>query len=152
LNGNEGIQPAASFWEQFSILSQRTLINLYRNPMLLVMHYSISILLGLLLGTLFWNVSNDLAGVQNRLGSLFFMCALLGFASLSSLEVCDGIVMFDSRSVICGRATALHQRTQWRLLFDGGVLCLQNLIRYCSLAVNSITRQTATDFKGWYRR
>ncbi len=86
------LKPAASFWTQCRILSRRSMINLYRNPMLLVMHYSISIVLGLLLGTLFWDVSDDLSGVQNRLGSLFFMCALLGFGSLSSLEVINFIL------------------------------------------------------------
>ena len=40
-----------------------------------------------LCGLLFWHVTNDLAGFQNRLGCLFFMCALLAFGSLSSLEL-----------------------------------------------------------------
>lgn len=41
----------------------------------------------MLLGTLFWQVDVDLSGVQNRLGVLFFMCALLGFASTSALSM-----------------------------------------------------------------
>ncbi|KAI9492910.1 P-loop containing nucleoside triphosphate hydrolase protein [Zychaea mexicana] len=36
---------------------------------------------------LFWQVGVDLSGVQNRLGVLFFMCALLGFASTSALDM-----------------------------------------------------------------
>lgn len=39
------------------------------------------------MGTLFWQVDVDLSGVQNRLGVLFFMCALLGFASTSALSM-----------------------------------------------------------------
>ncbi|CAG8837172.1 26820_t:CDS:2, partial [Racocetra persica] len=31
-------------------------------------------------------VTNDIAGFQNRMGILFFMCALLGFGCLSSLN------------------------------------------------------------------
>lgn len=38
-------------------------------------------------GILFWQVSNDLAGFQNRLGFFFFVCALFGFSCLSSLQV-----------------------------------------------------------------
>lgn len=38
-------------------------------------------------GVLFWQVSNDLAGFQNRLGFFFFVCALFGFSCLSSLQV-----------------------------------------------------------------
>jgi hypothetical protein len=41
-----------------------------------------------LCGGLFWRVTNDLSGVQNRLGCLFFACALLAFGSMSALEVC----------------------------------------------------------------
>ncbi|KAI9250829.1 P-loop containing nucleoside triphosphate hydrolase protein [Helicostylum pulchrum] len=40
-----------------------------------------------LLGSLFWQVDVDLSGVQNRLGVLFFMCALLGFAATSALDM-----------------------------------------------------------------
>ncbi|CAG8810880.1 20747_t:CDS:2, partial [Gigaspora rosea] len=40
-----------------------------------------------LCGALFYKVTNDIAGFQNRMGILFFMCALLGFGCLSSLNV-----------------------------------------------------------------
>ncbi|KAI8990981.1 hypothetical protein BDF20DRAFT_811457 [Mycotypha africana] len=72
-----------------SILSSRTFINLYRNPFLFFAHFIVSVLLALLLGSVFWQVDVDLSGVQNRLGVLFFMCALLGFAATSSLDMFD---------------------------------------------------------------
>jgi hypothetical protein len=62
-------------------------LNLYRNPFLFLAHITIAIILGILLGSLFWQVDVDLSGVQNRLGVLFFMCALLGFASTSALDM-----------------------------------------------------------------
>ncbi|CAG8554698.1 14738_t:CDS:10 [Cetraspora pellucida] len=68
----------ASWSTQFKILSDRTFKNLYRNPMLMLTHYCISIYLAF---------TNDIAGFQNRMGILFFMCALLGFGCLSSLNV-----------------------------------------------------------------
>ncbi|KAF0392430.1 ABC transporter [Gigaspora margarita] len=77
----------ASWATQFQILSDRTFKNLYRNPMLMLTHYCISIFLALLCGALFFKVTNDIAGFQNRMGILFFMCALLGFGCLSSLNV-----------------------------------------------------------------
>lgn len=46
----------------------------------------ISILL-VLCGALFYKVKNDIAGFQNRMGVLFFMCALFGFGCLTSLHV-----------------------------------------------------------------
>ncbi|KAI8098616.1 uncharacterized protein BX664DRAFT_271326 [Halteromyces radiatus] len=75
------------FWHELSLLSSRTFINLYRNPFLFFAHFVCSLALGVLLGSLFWQVEVDLTGVQNRLGVLFFMCALLGFASTSALDM-----------------------------------------------------------------
>ncbi|KAG2181138.1 hypothetical protein INT43_008720 [Umbelopsis isabellina] len=75
------------YFHELSLLSSRTFLNLYRNPFLFFAHISIAIILGLLLGSLFWQVDVDLSGVQNRLGVLFFMCALLGFASTSALDM-----------------------------------------------------------------
>ncbi|KAG0210809.1 hypothetical protein BGX28_008945 [Mortierella sp. GBA30] len=75
----------ASWWSQFNILADRTLKNIYRDPMLMLSHYVMSIFLGLLCGALFYNVTNDIPGFQNRMGVFFFMCALFGFSCLSIL-------------------------------------------------------------------
>ncbi|KAF9438938.1 hypothetical protein BGZ76_002937 [Entomortierella beljakovae] len=75
----------ASWWTQFKILADRTLKNIYRDPMLLLSHFVMSIVLGLLCGALFYKVTNDIPGFQNRMGVFFFMCALFGFSCLSIL-------------------------------------------------------------------
>jgi hypothetical protein len=80
----------ATWWSQFTILSGRSFKNLYRNPSLLRMHYFISLVSAVICGLLFWKVSNDIQGFQNRLGVFFFICALFGFGCLSSMQVCDG--------------------------------------------------------------
>lgn len=72
---------------QFMILSQRTWRNLYRNPMLMLTHYAIAILLAVLSGFLFYGITDDIAGFQDRLGLFFFLLALFGFSTLSSLTV-----------------------------------------------------------------
>lgn len=72
---------------QFIILSRRTWRNLYRNPMLMLTHYAIAIVLAVFLGFLFYGLTDDLAGFQNRLGFFFFMLALFGFSTLTSLTV-----------------------------------------------------------------
>lgn len=72
---------------QFLILSQRTWRNLYRNPMLMLTHYAISILLAVLCGYLFYGLTDDIKGFQNRLGLFFFILALFGFSTLTSLTV-----------------------------------------------------------------
>ncbi|KAF9425233.1 hypothetical protein BGZ94_007721, partial [Podila epigama] len=75
----------ASWPSQFKILADRTLKNVYRDPMLMWSHYAMSVLLGLLCGALFYRVTNDIPGFQNRMGVFFFMCALFGFSCLSIL-------------------------------------------------------------------
>ena len=72
---------------QFALLAQRTWRNLYRNPMLMLTHYAIAILLAVFAGYLFYGLSMDIAGFQNRLGLFFFVLALFGFSTLTSLGV-----------------------------------------------------------------
>ncbi|KAL1889293.1 FAD-dependent urate hydroxylase, partial [Ceratocystis pirilliformis] len=79
--------PRIGYVSQFVILSQRTWKNLYRNPMLMLTHYAIAILLAVLSGFLFYGITDDIAGFQNRLGLFFFLLALFGFSTLTSLNV-----------------------------------------------------------------
>ena len=72
---------------QFIILSKRTWRNLYRNPLLMLTHYAIAILLAVLSGFLFYGLTDDIKGFQNRLGLFFFVLALFGFSTLTSLTV-----------------------------------------------------------------
>ncbi|KAK7006194.1 ABC transporter protein [Favolaschia claudopus] len=75
----------ASYATQFGILSGRAFKNLYRDPALLMAHYTSSVALALICGLFFHNITNDISGFQNRLGLFFFTLALFGFSCLSSL-------------------------------------------------------------------
>lgn len=72
---------------QFRILSRRTWRNLYRNPMLMLTHYAIAIVLAVFLGFLFYGLTDDIKGFQNRLGLFVFVLALFAFSSLTILTV-----------------------------------------------------------------
>lgn len=91
VSGTSTAQPMSyariSLARQFIILSQRTWRNLYRNPMLMLTHYAIAILLAVLSGYLFYGLTDDIKGFQNRLGLFFFILALFGFSTLTSLTV-----------------------------------------------------------------
>jgi ABC-type multidrug transport system ATPase subunit len=104
----------ASLWTQFTILSGRAFKNLYRNPMLMLSHYVVSVAVALLCSFLFARVTcvltefgvpdpskltrqcvcplhlqphrNDIPGFQNRMGLFFFVLALFGFSCLTSLD------------------------------------------------------------------
>jgi len=78
---------ATSFYSQLSTLSSRAFTNFYRNFYLMPVHYLSAIIMGVLLGCIYYKLDIDLAAVQNRLGSLFFMCCILCFGAMSSLEL-----------------------------------------------------------------
>lgn len=75
------------YLHQFIIISGRTWKNLYRNPMLMLTHYAIAIILAVFSGYLFYGLTDDIPGFQNRLGLFFFLLALFGFSTLTSLNV-----------------------------------------------------------------
>ncbi|KAG0371906.1 hypothetical protein BGX24_001005 [Mortierella sp. AD032] len=74
-----------SFLTQLQVIMTRSFQTLIRNRSLLVLHLAVALVLGVFVGGLYFQVSMDLAGFQNRAGSLFFMLALLGFSSISAL-------------------------------------------------------------------
>jgi hypothetical protein len=57
---------------------------------LLRAQYTVYIVVGLMLGGLYWHITNDLShgGMQNRMGSLFFLVCLLSFGSITSIDLC----------------------------------------------------------------
>lgn len=77
----------ATFWTQFRLLSGRAFKNLYRNPMLMFAHYAVAVVMALLCGFFFYQVTNDIPGFQNRLGLFLFILSLFGFSTLSSMGV-----------------------------------------------------------------
>ncbi|KAJ3217310.1 hypothetical protein HK099_005523 [Clydaea vesicula] len=80
-----GSEKHIDWFTQFKILSDRTFKNLYRNPALLQTQYVLSVIAAIACGTLYYKLSTDIAGFQNRMGAFLFICALLGFGCLSSM-------------------------------------------------------------------
>lgn len=79
-----------SFFAQLRIISGRTFKNLYRDPMLLLTHYIMALALGLFSGIVYYQVTDDISGFQNRLGLFFFLLSLFGFSTLTSLNLLFG--------------------------------------------------------------
>lgn len=107
----------ASLFTQLLILSGRSFKNLYRDPQLMLAHYTLSLLLGIFVGVLFWSVTNDIAGFQNRLGLCFFTLALFGFSTLTSL----GIFASERQLYVRERANGYYSPVTYffaKLLFD----------------------------------
>ncbi|KAI8978647.1 ABC transporter [Pilobolus umbonatus] len=107
----------AGLMTQFAILANRTFKNLYRNPMLMFSHYAMAVLLALICGGLFYQVSNTIAGFQNRMGLFFFYEALLAFMCLTSLQVFSNERILFARE----RANGYYSPTTYflsKVLFD----------------------------------
>ncbi|ORY44432.1 P-loop containing nucleoside triphosphate hydrolase protein [Rhizoclosmatium globosum] len=73
------------FYTQVKILSGRAFKNLIRTPSLLLAHIIIAVALGAFVGGLYYQSGTTLGGIQNRLGSIIFILALLGFSGLSAI-------------------------------------------------------------------
>lgn len=91
---------AASFFQQLAILCSRSFKNIYRNPKLLLANYLLTIVLGLFLGTLYYDVSNDISGFQNRMGLFFFILTYFGFVTFTGLSsfAMERIIFIKERS------------------------------------------------------
>jgi ABC-type multidrug transport system ATPase subunit/ABC-type multidrug transport system permease subunit len=72
---------------QFVVLSTRLVQTAIRNPMLLCLQYFGALFLAVALGAVFRNVEDDLYGVQDRFGLLFFIPFCLVLLGMSSLPV-----------------------------------------------------------------
>ncbi|CAL9730569.1 hypothetical protein MOUN0_J08856 [Monosporozyma unispora] len=76
----------ASFGHQLLILCSRSFKNTYRNPRLLMANYLLTILLSIFLGMVYYDVTNDISGFQNRMGLFFFILTYFGFITFTGLS------------------------------------------------------------------
>ena len=62
-------QQRVALTTELAVLSWRTLVDIWRNPGLLLLHIGIGVVMGVLVGAIFLNLTNDVAGAQGRLGA-----------------------------------------------------------------------------------
>jgi ABC-type multidrug transport system ATPase subunit len=63
---------AAAKARECAVLYWRAFTNMRREPRLLMLHLLVALVLGLVVGLVFFQLENSQVGVQNRLGSMFF--------------------------------------------------------------------------------
>lgn len=79
--------PQVSALTRLGAVMGRSWRTLLRDPSLLVAHLGIAVLLGVLVGGLYFKSPATIGGLQNKLGGVFFILALMGFSALSALGV-----------------------------------------------------------------
>ncbi|XP_075421669.1 broad substrate specificity ATP-binding cassette transporter ABCG2 isoform X2 [Ascaphus truei] len=75
------------FFHQLKWVSKRTFKNLLGNPQASIAQVMVTLVLSLIVGAIFFGVQNDASGIQNRVGSLFFLTTNQCFSSVSAIEL-----------------------------------------------------------------
>ncbi|RLW04020.1 hypothetical protein DV515_00006018 [Chloebia gouldiae] len=78
---------ANGFFTQLYWVSKRSLKNLIRNPQASIAQIAVTVILALVVGAIFFGVKLDRSGIQNRVGSLFFVTTNQCFSSVSAIEL-----------------------------------------------------------------
>jgi len=82
----ERINSSNSSWcYQFRLLAQRNFLNIMRLPQTSYVKLIVTILTALFCVILFMNVGEDIAGVQNRNGALFFITMTMSFNAIQNV-------------------------------------------------------------------
>ncbi|NXO76187.1 ABCG2 protein, partial [Sitta europaea] len=78
---------ANSFLHQLKWVSRRTFKNLIGNPQASIAQLCVTAFLGLIVGAIYFGVEENSAGLQNRVGAMFFLTTNQCFSSVSALEL-----------------------------------------------------------------
>ncbi|KAM4052331.1 broad substrate specificity ATP-binding cassette transporter ABCG2 isoform 1-T1 [Anomaloglossus baeobatrachus] len=78
---------SSSFFHQIKWVCKRSIKNLLRNPQASIAQVMVSLVLALIVGAIFFGVKDDENGIQNRIGSLFFITTNQCFSSVSAIEL-----------------------------------------------------------------
>jgi ABC-type multidrug transport system ATPase subunit len=100
---------------QLGVLFWRSLLDVFRNPMLAGLHSAGGLVLGIVVGVIFLRVSNDTAGAQNRVGAMFFALCLLAFTSVTTVDLLQ-----QERQAV--------QKEVQRRYYSSGIYCLAKLL------------------------
>ncbi|KWU44583.1 ABC transporter [Rhodotorula sp. JG-1b] len=79
-------KPTTVALTQVEALLGRQSKQLVRDPTLLLMHNILAVIVGVIVGGMYFQVKTTIGGFQSRVGALFFMGCLIAFASLSALS------------------------------------------------------------------
>jgi hypothetical protein len=119
----------SSLRRELSVMFWRTLIDIIRNPTLLLLHVALATCTGIVTGAIFYNLDDTSVGVQNRLGGTFFALAFLAFTSLTTVDL-----LMNERTVVFREVRSRYYRPSSYLIskiaLDGILLRVLPAILY----------------------
>lgn len=106
---------------ELATLAWRTILDMTRNPSLILLHWLLALGMGIFAGCVFYQVGLDTSGAQNRAGGLIFCLAFFGFTSLTTV---DGV--FQEKTIVSREVDSGYYR-KWtyvisKLMLDGFLL------------------------------
>ncbi|KAM4854649.1 broad substrate specificity ATP-binding cassette transporter ABCG2 isoform 2-T6 [Thomomys bottae] len=75
------------FCHQLRWITKRSFKNLLGNPQASIAQVIVTVILGLIIGAIYFKLTNDPTGMQNRAGVLFFLTTNQCFSSVSAVEL-----------------------------------------------------------------
>ena len=103
---------------ELATLTWRNSLDLIRNPSLLILHWLLSLGMGIFAGCVFFQVGLDTSGAQDRAGGLIFALAFFAFTSLTTVD----LVFHEKRIVNREVHSGYYRRWTYvlsKLLIDG---------------------------------
>ena len=92
---------------ELQVLLDRTIKHLLRNQSLFLLHVLVSVVLATAAGLIFEEVTNDLAGFQNRTGAFYFTLIFFAISSMSSID----LFLAEERTIFLREAGAQYYGT-----------------------------------------
>ena len=92
--------PRSPLTRELAVLYKRTFTEIIRNPTLLLMHCIMALVMGLLCGGIFYHISNDIAGAQNRLGEASRACLRAFIPELPEILVRRTVLHLNSSELV----------------------------------------------------
>lgn len=118
-----------STYSTLRVLTWRGVLDIVRNPSLLLSQNVMAIVMGLWCGLVFYNAKLDQNGAQNRLGGIFFLLAFLAFSSLTTIDLLHterGIALREIKGGYYSSSTYVTAK----LFLDAGLLRVLPAVLY----------------------
>lgn len=75
------------WYKELGLLSWRMVLDFLRHPVTFLFHVSLAMLMGIVVGFVYYQVDDKQSGAQNRVGAFFFSIILMGFTCFTAIDL-----------------------------------------------------------------